>query len=134
MIAQRTELIISEDYKIKVTEEEITSVTLSYSDKQKFKSLNSKSKLTRLSYLKKKKAVEKTLVKIISQSRYLKLYKDNIGLHIRYDEEIEDNLDEVKIIEYILCFYSFYVNEDVNSGMSGDINRILISKGTMIYE
>ena len=50
MINQRTELIISEQYKIQVTEEEITSVTLSYSDKKKFKSLNSKSKSLHASF------------------------------------------------------------------------------------
>jgi hypothetical protein len=132
MIDLRNELIISEIYKIKITEEEISSVILSHSDKEKFKSLNASSKLTRLEYLKKKKSIEKTLVKIVTQSRYLKLYKDNNGFHLRYDEDIEDNLEEeIKIVEYIKLYYSFYVNEDFNTGMSGDINRILISKGTL---
>jgi len=63
----KKELVLNETYKITITEEPISSVILTYAEKLKFKNLNSKSKLTRLEYLKSKRAIEKTLSKIVSQ-------------------------------------------------------------------
>jgi len=132
----KKELVLNETYKITITEEPISSVILTYAEKLKFKNLNSKSKLTRLEYLKSKRAIEKTLSKIVSQTKYVKLYKDNVGFHLRIEPDLEEEefLIEMKIITYLLSSYSLHVNEEINTGMSGDINRILISKGTLIDE
>jgi hypothetical protein len=123
---------LNKEYKIKITEDPLSLVILTHSQKDVFKTLKPKTKIQRLQYLKREKQVEETLKKIIAQSRYLKLYKDVTGLHIRIESDLEEkeNILELFIVDYIIGKYGIYVNEEVNTGMSGDINRILISKGT----
>lgn len=133
---KKKKLILTPEYKIKITEEPLSSVILNYSEKQAFKKLNAKSKLGRLNFLKEKKKVEQTLIKIISQSKYLSLYKDPSGFHVRVMEDLEkEELDlELYIFDFLKKKYNLYINEEINTGMSGDVSRILISKGTNLFE
>jgi hypothetical protein len=132
----KKELLLDKSYSIDTTESAVKAVVLSYSDKEKFKNLNAKSKLTRLNYFKEKSSIENTIINIVSQSKYLRLYKDTLGLHLRYEEDLEEESLSVEqiILDYIHSNYSLFISEEVNSGMSGDINRLLISKGTDVYE
>lgn len=122
---------ITEGYSVIFKSYEEGSIKLSPQEKLQFNSLSAKSKLSRLSYLKRRACVEKSLIDIISQSKYLILFKDNTGFHIRLSEDIPEDWIEIEetLISEIRETYNSYLSEDVNYGMSGDINRILISKG-----
>jgi hypothetical protein len=84
----------------------------------------------------KKKKIILTPEYKISQSRYLTLYKDTSGFHIRIQEGLEkEKYDlEMYVVDFLKNKYPLHINEEINTGMSGDISRILISKGTNLFE
>lgn len=128
------ELIIDKEYSITTKEVVIDKIKLPYVEKVKFNRLGVKGKVSRLKYLKYLKGKELELVSIISQSRYLRLLKDNLGFHIRIEEDLEDKdlSSENLLIEYLKDKYTILIDEEINSGMSGDISRVEISKGFLI--
>jgi hypothetical protein len=127
-------LEIDKNYSVTIKDYSIDKVILSYDERQIFSKLSNKSKLTRLEHVKKLRNIESTLVDSISQSKYLYLLKDNLGFHLRIHEDVEEDEEnlEIVIIEHLLSMYPIYISSEYNKGMSGDINRILISKGTSI--
>lgn len=127
-------LIIEEDYVIELDEIVLQKLKLRQDEIKKFKNLGIKTKMSRLNYLKSVRSKEEEIAAIVAQSRFLRLLRDNSGVHLRYEPylEAEEKELEKKIVDYILDRYSFIIDEEVNDGMSGDKNRILISKGTQV--
>ena len=52
---------------------------------------------------------------------------------IRYELDLEkEELEkELIIIDYLKLKYPIILNEEVNTGMSGDVNRVVITKGKL---
>lgn len=74
------------------------------------------------------------IVDIVKQSKYLRLLEDNTGmLYLRYNEDLEYEEEKYKqetlIKDYILNNFPLLVSYEFNSGMSKDINKIVISIG-----
>lgn len=126
-------LFLDKEYKINITEVP-APVIFPLREREKFKSLSFKAKLTKLQFLKDKYIARNTLIKIISGSKFLKLLEDDSSLYLRIVEDLDPNdlATETKILDYINLKYPIFVDSTFNSGMSGDINRLLISKGSEV--
>jgi len=129
----KTFLYLEKEYKINITEA-LAPVIFPLKEREKFKSLSSKAKLTKLQFLKDKYIARNTLIQIVSGSKFLKLLEDSSSLYIRIKEDLDPNqIDlERKILDYINLKYPIFIDSTINSGMSGDINRLLISKGSEV--
>lgn len=126
-------LEIDKNYSINLEEFNVEKLVLPYEEKIKFNNLGSKGKLSRLSYLKFVESRMLELKSIVEQSKYLRLLKDTNGFHIRYelDLEGEELENELTIVDYLKIKYPIILNEEVNTGMSGDVNRVVITKGKL---
>lgn len=74
------------------------------------------------------------IIDIVKQSKYIRLLEDNTGmLYLRHNEDLEDEDEKYKqetlIKDYILNNFPLLVSYEFNSGMSKDINKIVISIG-----
>ena len=130
----RESFYAGKDYKVEFIKYEASKVKLTSQEIESFSHLSSKSKVAWLKYLKEERAKERSLSEVVSQSRYLRLLKDSTGLHVRISQDISSSeLDlENLLITKVIQEYTDCISEDINYGMSGDINRTLISKGTLI--
>lgn len=128
------ELIIDTEYSIVLKEVVISKMKLPYEEVKKFNKLGVKGKVSRLKYLKYLRGKEIELISIIAQSKYLKLLKDNCGFHLRVEEDLDesDYLLELKVANYLMETYPILLDEEFNTGMSGDRNRIEISRGNLL--
>lgn len=136
MVIEEEKFFVSEDYELTFRAYKVDKVKLRLDEKEAFSKLASKSKMSWLNYIKEERALEKSLSDIVNQSKYLYLLKDSSGFHLRISDSIpEGSVDmEGKLITEIKDRYSSHLSEDVNYGMSNDINRLLISKGKLIDE
>lgn len=127
-------LVIDKEYSIEYEDIIITKIKIPFEDLSKFEALSSKAKISKLKYLKYVKGKELEMISIVAQSKYLRLLKDQVGYHIRFEEYLpEDILEaELKIVELLQSRYQILLDEEVNTGMSGDQNRIEISKGSLM--
>lgn len=136
MIIEEKNYSISEDYLINFKTYKENPLKLDSKEKENFSKLSSKSKVNFLKYYKSRKSAELSLIDIVKQSKYLCLLKDSSGFHIRIKNDLDTNLLEIekKLISLIKSKYEEFLSEDINFGMSGDINRILISKGNLFFD
>lgn len=136
MVIEEESFSLSPEYNLIFRKYDISKVKLTIQEKESFSKLSSKSKISWLKYLKEERALEKSLSDAVSQSNYLYLLKDSSGLHLRISDSIPDDSLEIEklLISELEDRYSDYLSEDINYGMSNDINRLLISKGKLIDE
>lgn len=79
---------------------------------------------------------ENYFIKVISQSKYLTLLKDRTLYHLRVEKDLDSSklLNEKQLANYLISEFPFKFDEKLTPRRSGDINRFIVSRGSLVKE